>query len=78
MGETMEDKVTERELLELTPRERTEIREVRLLQERREAWTGIREARKKGEKARFLALTREEQDDYLADLAAFRGERNVR
>ena len=58
----MGDNLTEREIFRLTPQERTEIREAR-----------IRE-----EEARFMALTREEKDEYLADLAALRGDHYVR
>ena len=65
----MGDNLTEREIFRLTPQERTEIREARIREE---------EARIREEEARFLALTREEKDEYLADLAALRGERYVR
>ena len=69
----MEDNLTERQLLDLTPQQRTEILEVRLLQEKREART---------EEARFRAMPRQERDVYLADLADLaayrRGEHNVR
>ena len=85
----MGDNLTEREIFRLTPQERTEIREARIREEAKEArirvWeeeARIREEeariREEVKEARFLALTREEKDEYIADLAALRGERYVR